>query len=151
MNRTFSNWVKLSDVLQNHSKLVYHRDAVQSAEVLKTSVENPASRIDVMISSSLQSRMAENKHILRQIVRAVLFLAKQGLAFRGHKEDIDSQKNPGNFLALLSAFAETDSVLHAHLHQPRAKNATYLSPTSQNDIINVIGYDVIRASLITEV
>ena len=57
--------------------------------------------------------MAENKHILHQIVHAVLFLAKQGLAFPGHKEDIDSQKNPGNFLALLSAFAETDSVLHA--------------------------------------
>ena len=32
-------------------------------------------------------------------------------------------------------------MLHAHLHKPRAKNATYLSPTTQNDIINVIGYD----------
>lgn len=48
-------------------------------------------------------------------------------------------------------FAETDSVLHNHLHQPRAKNATCLSPRSQNEIINVIGYDVIRASIIAEV
>ena len=124
---------------------------MQSADVLKISIENPASRIDVQMSSSLQSQMAENKHILRQIVRAVMFLAKQGLAFRGDKEDIHSQKNPGNFLALLNTFAETDSVLHAHLHKPRAKNAMYLSPTTQNDIINVIGYDVIRAGITTEV
>ena len=151
MNRPFSNWVKLSEVLQNHSKLTYHRDTVQSADVLKISIENPASRIDVQMSSSLQSQMAENKHILRQIVRAVLFLAKQGMAFRGDREDIHSQKNPGNFLALLNTFAETDSVLHAHLHKPRAKNATYLSPTTQNDIINVIGYDIIRAGITTEV
>ena len=27
VNRPFSNWVKLSEVLQNHSKLVYHHDA----------------------------------------------------------------------------------------------------------------------------
>ena len=86
MNRPFSNWVKLSEVLQNHSKLTCHRDAVQSADVLKISIENPGSRIDVQMSSSLQSQMAENKHILRQIVQAVLFLAKQGLAFRGDKE-----------------------------------------------------------------
>ena len=84
------NWVKLSEVLQNHSKLTYHRDAVQSADVLKISIENPASRIDVQMSSSLQSQMAENKHILCQIVRAVLFLAKQGMAFRGDREDIHS-------------------------------------------------------------
>ena len=68
VNRPFSNRVKLSEVLQNHSKLTYHRDAVQSADVLKISIENPAYRIDVQMSSSLQSQMAENKHILRQIV-----------------------------------------------------------------------------------
>ena len=79
----------------------YHCDAVQSADVLKISTENLASRIDVQMSSSLQSQMAENKHILCQIVWAVLYLAKQDLAFRGDKEDVHSQNNPGNFLALL--------------------------------------------------
>ena len=41
-------------------------------------------------------------------------------------------------------------MLHRQLYQPRAKNATYLSPRSQNEIINVIGYDVIRARIISE-
>jgi len=42
-------------------------------------------------------------------------------------------------------------VLHAYLHQPRARNVTYLSPKSQNEIIEVIGFDVIPTSIINEV
>ena len=53
------------------------------------------------------------------------------------------------FLALLKSYAEAD-VLHAHLYKPRARNATYLSPTSQNQIIHLIGHDI-RANLIAEV
>ena len=128
VNRPFSNWVKLSDVLSNHSKSVYHREAVQSADVLKSTVENPASRIDVMTNHTLQARIAQNKHILQVIVRSILFLAKQGLPFRGDKEDVNSEKNPGNFLALMKLFAENDTVLRDHLYQPRARNVTYLSP-----------------------
>jgi hypothetical protein len=89
-------------------------------------IENPASRIDVLTNSTLQAQITENKHILRQIVRTILFLAKQGMAFRGDVEDISSNKNPGNFLALLAMLAENDGILHGHLHQPRARSATYL-------------------------
>ena len=78
-------------------------------------------------------------------------MARQGLALRGHREDISSGSNPGNFLALLKSYAELDEVLHAHLYKPRARNATYLSPTSQNQIINVIGHDILRSKLITDI
>ena len=60
-------------------------------------------------------------------------------------------KNPGKFLALMNLFAESDTVLRDHLYQPRARNVTYLSPRSQNDIISVIGYDVVRANIIEEI
>ena len=73
------------------------------------------------------------------------------LPLRGDAEGVCSQKNPGNFLALLKMLAESDSLLHSHLYQPRAKNATYLSPRTQNEIISVIGYDVVRAKIISEV
>ena len=95
--------------------------------------------------------MAENRHILQQIVRAILYLAKQGLAFRGDKEIITSSGNPGNFLALLSMLADTDQVLYNHLHQPRARNATYISPRSQNEVIDVIGHDIICSGIIAEI
>ena len=137
--------------MHTHSGHLYHRDALQLADVLKSTIENPASRVDVTLSSALRSRIEENKHILRQIVRAILFLAKQGLALRGDVENVCSNKNPGNFLALLAMFAESDSILCNHLQKPRARNATYLSPRSQNEIISVIGYDVIRTRIISEV
>ena len=59
--------------------------------------------------------------------------------------------NPGIFLALMKLFAGSDSVLHDQLHHPRAKNVTFLSLKSQNDIINVIGYDVVRARIVEEI
>ena len=95
--------------------------------------------------------MNKNRHILRQIVRAILFLAKQGIALHGKKEDLTARKNPGNFLALLKDFAENDKVVLDHLYTPRAKNATYLSPTTQNEIINIIGYDFILDEIISAV
>ena len=54
---------------------------LQSADVLKSCIKNPASRIDVLVSSALQSRIAENKRIVRQIVRAILFHAKKAWPF----------------------------------------------------------------------
>lgn len=116
---------------------------MQDAEILKSTLETPHSRIDVSISTTLSQRIQDNKLTIHQIVRAIIFLAKQGLPFRGDHEDLSLDKNPGNFLAIVKVFAENDEVLRQHLSNPRAKNATYISPKSQNELINVIGYDII--------
>ena len=142
------NWVKLSDALAPHAKLKYHRNAMQAADTLRTTVDNPDARLDVIVSSVLQDRIANNRHILQEIVRAILYLTKQGLPLRGHREQ---NSNPGNFLALLKDRACTDSILKQDLEQPAARNATYTSPRSQNDVISVIGFDIIRANLVKEV
>ncbi len=69
------------------------------------------------------------------------------MPFRGNAEKVSLSSNPGNFLALLKSFAETDPILSNHLYHPQSKNATYISPQSQNGIINVIGYDLILVLL----
>ncbi len=84
-------------------------------------------------------------------MRAIIYLGKQGLPFRGDTKELNVSKNPGNFLALLKNYAETDEILYRHLNNPRAKNATYISPKSQNAFINVIGYDMILADIISEI
>ena len=106
-----------------------------------------------MTDNSLQARMNENKHIIREIVRAIIFLAKQGLPFRGDVECSlqSNKKNPGNFLALLKNYAAAGEALFNHLNTPKAKNATYVLPSTQNDIINIIGYDVILSGIVSEV
>ena len=54
-------------------------------------------------------------------------------------------------MAILKVFAENDEVLRQHLSNPRAKNATYISPKSQNEIIDVIGYDIILARIVVKI
>ena len=151
VNKPLCNWAKLSNSLMKHSLPAYHRDCLLKADVLKTTVEKPSSCINVIINNSLQKRMNENRHIIRQIVRAVIYLAKQGLPLRGDVEDVNSMKNPGHFLALLKDYSTEDEILYQHLHSPKAKNATYVSSTTQNDIINLIGYDLLLTAIISEV
>ena len=45
-------------------------------------------------------------------------------------------------------YAETDPILRKHIHTPKTRNATYISPRSQNDIINGIGYDYILSDIV---
>ena len=54
-------------------------------------------------------------------------------------------------MALLKDYAEHDEILKSHLQHPLARNATYICLRSQNDIIDVIGIDVIRTKIIEEV
>ena len=104
-----------------------------------------------MSNSTLQKQLNENKHILHHIVRAILYLGKQGLPFCGDVENVILPNNPGNFLTLLKVFAENDEILKKHLTIAEAKNATYLSSRSQNEIINVIGHDIILANIVSEI
>ena len=44
-----------------------------------------------------------------------------------------------------------ESPLNDHLNSPVARNATYLSSKFQNEIINIIAYDVLQKDLINEI
>ena len=78
--------------------------------------------------------------IIRQIILAVEFLAKQGLAFRGHRDDrVDFSSyeiNRGNFVALLQLQAKGNDPLQEHLLSS-SRQARYTSKTIQNDVIHM--------------
>ena len=48
-------------------------------------------------------------------------------------------KNQSNFLALVREIAHYYPLLKKHLEDPRRKDVTYLSPKSQNELIDIIG------------
>ena len=54
VNRPFSNWIKVSNALAKHSSLHYHQDCLAMADALKSSVDKPATRIDVMFSDAIK-------------------------------------------------------------------------------------------------
>lgn len=66
-------------------------------------------------------------------------------------EKIDQPGNPGNFLAMLKLIANYDPTLKGHLEHPRQRNATYISPRVQNEIIDIIGKNVINKSILDQI
>ena len=81
VNRPFSVWPKLSATLSGHSSLCYHRDCMQSAEILHSTIQNPSSCTHVMTNHILQAQISENKQIICQIVQAVIFSSETGSSF----------------------------------------------------------------------
>ena len=88
---------------------------------------------------------------MKWLIKVNKLCAKQCIAFRGHREDINNNQNPDNFLTILKLLAETNEPLREHIENPSRKNATYLSPLIQNEIINIIGKDFLQANLVKEI
>ena len=151
VNSAFTRWTKVTTILGNHAKMEYHLESLTKADAFKCGYEDPERTIRGHFNKELVERIAKNRLIMEHIVRAILYLGKQGLALRGRGEDPRRGSNPGNFLSLLHLMAENDEVLRNHLHAPERRNATYISPHSQNEIINIIGKDFIQHQLLCEV
>lgn len=128
-------------ILNCHEQSVMHKYATEQADLFKQTFENPdRCRVDSQLATSVANQATENKEILRQIVLAVEFLAKQSLAFRGHRDDrVDFSSyeiNRGNFVALLQLLAKGNDSLQKHLLSS-SRQARYTSKTIQNDVIHV--------------
>nr|XP_047145808.1 zinc finger MYM-type protein 1-like [Hydra vulgaris]XP_047145866.1 zinc finger MYM-type protein 1-like [Hydra vulgaris] len=133
-----------------------HHSAVQSlhyntwtifSTVLNTMNGNIQS-IDILINKEYEKEIALNRKKLRPIVDSIIFLGQLKIAFRGHCDD--SQYHPtigkyslvggvGNFIVLLNyRIRGGDKVLEHHLNSC-AKNASYISNSSQNELISCCG------------
>ena len=123
-------------------------DCLTKADAFKCAFEDPRKTVKCQFNKELVDRIAL---ILERIVQAILFLGKQGLALCGRGEDPKRGSNPGNFLSLLHLMAENDEVLRKHLHSPDKRNATYTSPQSQNEIMNIIANDFVHNQLLCEI
>ena len=82
---------------------------------------------------------------MEALAHIIHLLGNQGFALRGHRErpKTAAGKNQGNFLALIREIA--------HLEDPLRKDVTYLSPKSQNELIDIIGIRIIQKKLVDEI
>ncbi|KAJ8039383.1 Zinc finger MYM-type protein 1 [Holothuria leucospilota] len=83
-----------------------------------------------------EMQVKKNHRFLEEVIITILFLARQGLAFRGHREGDDSD-NRGNYLELLQLRARDNALLREGLN-----NQTYTSPVIQDKIISILGMEV---------
>jgi hypothetical protein len=112
------------------------------------------SRIDLALDEQRRlnitchnEKVRENREVLKDLINATCFLAKQELSFRGNDESTSSC-NRGNYIELLDVIAEKDERLARHL-----RTSTVFSGTSnriQNDLIDSVA-DVLLADIRSDI
>ena len=93
------------------------------------------------------SEVTENREILKYLIKATCFLAKQELAFRGNDES-ENSFNRGNYVELIYAFAENDERLARHLETSSVFSG--LSNRIQNDLIESVA-EVVRSDIMKDI
>lgn len=147
VNRPFTKWTKLSNELNLHDSFQYHVKSMVVSNSFVNSIEHVERTLPCILDKTRLQRIDENRHILKFISKAVLFCGQQCIALRGDNEDITTAGNPGNFLAILNMLSEQDPILKKHLNTPRDKSAQYISPRSQNEIIEILAKMVLEPIL----
>ena len=97
------------------------------------------------VSAQHASQVDVNRTNLGRIIETVMLLGRQNIPFRGHDKSTEST-NRGNFMELLSWKAADVPELAQHL----SSKTHYTSPSSQNEIIELLG-SRIQAALVSKV
>lgn len=138
-----------------HSNNLYHKSAVQVAIEFLNTFKNPQNEIVNILNSNRMKTVTENRERLRPIIESILFLGRQNIALRGHRDQgvlnisttSSSVINEGNFRELLKfRVASGDTILEKHLKTCDSK-ATYISHTSQENIIDCIKGEILTSIL----
>ena len=100
--------------------------------------------VDKNMQKHIDKERKKWKAILESVVDVTLFLSKQNLPFRGHREAFESN-NQGNFLETVKFLVTYSPVLSKHLCDIRTSKkmtTTYLSPTIPNELVLLLSKKV---------
>lgn len=158
--QSFSKLLGQDGALDVHNNNLYHRQAVTSATQFLRSYHNPEKEIINQISFHRLVQIKENRERLKPIIKTLIFLGRQNIPLRGHRDEgninlssevseasYESPINQGNFKELLRFRVEAgDKTLENHLNTANSR-ATYISKTTQNELIESIGDEILSTIL----
>ena len=130
INRGYTNWKNAIAAFRKHEQSDCHKEAVET-HLLPQQCGDIAKRVQ----ESLSEERRVNRAMLFKIIRSIKYLARQGLALRGHSSD------DGNLIQLLKMQSETDPALQAWLKKEREK---YTSGEIQNEILQLMAHSILR-------
>lgn len=125
----YTNWKKAAYKFRTHEGSSRHKEAVMKVISLK---ENEP--VGSLVSKQAKLDQEKNCRALESIVTSVLFLARQGLAFRG------SENDGGNFNELLRLRENDIPELKNFLQRKKS----FTSSDIQNEILEIVSHDIIR-------
>ena len=90
---------------------------------------DPSKAVNSMWNKHEVELIKKNRSRLITVIKCVVYLGKQGLAFRGHREDGEHlnnpNNNPGNFKALLKLLESLGNPDILYLLKDAPKNAMF--------------------------
>ncbi|KAL4153905.1 hypothetical protein QTP88_001738 [Uroleucon formosanum] len=140
-------------ILSKHNQHIYHLNAVSTSNDFLICYENPEKDIINLVNTSRMKQVTENRLRLKPIIETVVLCGRQNIPLRGHRDQGDllsfknqhnaSVVNEGNFRELLRfRISAGDKILENHLQTTTSK-ATYISHTTQEDIISCCKDEII--------
>ena len=130
--------------LSKHEKSNIHIQSQISFKTFGTSRIDLALNEQQRLNISLHnSKVKEDREILKVLINGTCYLANQKLAFRGNDESATSF-NRGNYVELIYAFAENDERISRHFETSTVFSG--LSNRIQNDIIEAVA-EIIRTDI----
>ena len=116
VNKPFSVWTKQSSFFNHHEQLAYHQDSMTRMAAFKESCKCPVCNVATMLNRAYEEQISRNTQVIKSLLKCVSFCGKQGLSFRGHRDDSTAleDSNMGNFIELVRFRAENDDVLHTY-------------------------------------
>jgi len=145
--------------LTSHLRNAFHEDCSTRAHAFVQLKHSQSGDIAQQLDSAAAAQRERNRRALQRIIQAIEFHGRLGIALRGHRDcgdlrvpecggEIDYTQ--GNMRATLQLMvACNDEALKQHL-TTTGRNATYISPASQNLLIDAIAA-VIRRHVVAEV
>ena len=139
---SFRDWKKARETFLKHSNKEYHKNCVVLAEKFLEVFSGKRQDIMSQLNSQRAREKEENRAAIKPIIETILFCAEQELPLRGDHDSgplsLDKpEKKDGKFRALLRFRANSgDEDLKRHIINSR-RNAMYLSPDIQNEIIQI--------------
>lgn len=152
-----ANWKDALEILNNHSVNKYHEMAHTRAEAFKSAHV----RGDVMEVMEPGSEKAKSRHrfVLSAVIDTVKLCGRQNIALRGtgnkdsgpltNPSQFETAENQGNFRSIMRLACHHSPKLEVAI-DAMPRNATYLSPMVQNEIIDTCG-EIVQKTVVEKV
>ena len=143
VTKCFNNFWHLNPRIFEHENSKIHKECIEKWKDLAMRLQLQQT-IDKNMQKHIDEERKKWKAILESVVDVLLFLSKQNLLFRGHREAFESN-NQGNFLENVKLLEKYSPVLSKHFSDIRISKkmtTTYLSPTIQNELVLLLSKKV---------
>jgi hypothetical protein len=149
VSKGFNDWKKLNPRVSEHENCIDHQKCYSDWKTLEKNL-NEGKTLDDELQRAINGEVKKWRAILKVIIDAILFCAKNNLALRG-TTDLIGAKQSGIFLNLIEMIGNYQPLVAQHISSVKSKktSTSYFSPQIQNELIEIIGQQVKNEILLT--